>query len=145
MRKLFTLLVIVVTTTLFLATSSVNAQIRNKNGIAFYDFNLKLQKGKMTTLSNKRFKELDSHSYHFTATKGQHLYVQLTSKAEITFIVYQITKDPEGDKELGSAGDEDWSWNGELPDTGDYRILVREIFESTGKKNGTYTLKVKLD
>ena len=144
MKKL-TNLFIALTVIFSVSTVVVNAQVTNMNGTTFYDWNLKLPKGKMITISKKRFKEMDSHSYHFKATKGQNLHVQLISKAAITFEVLRIRNSDKGDEEVGSAGDEDWSWEGDLNDTGEYRIMIHEIYESSRNKNGTYILKVQLD
>lgn len=126
----------VILTAFVFTVSSVAAQgVTNKNGISFLSWKLPLGEGKTSTVQKKVLGNTQSHTYSFNAKKGQTLWVQLVSKNDtITFAVRGVNN-----QEIGTAGDEDWSWTGELPESGEYTIVV---YSNEGTK-GSYTLNAK--
>ena len=78
---------------------------------------------------------LETHTYHLKAREGQTLWVQLVAKnPEMTFQIFDAN-----DNEIGSPGDIEWSWEGNVPASGEYTILVQ-----AARGSGNYTLNIKL-
>lgn len=78
---------------------------------------------------------LETHTYHLKAETGKTLYVQLVSKnPEMTFQIFDANE-----MEIGSAGDEEWFWEGELNSSGEYTILIL-----ANRGAGAYTLNIIL-
>ncbi len=93
-------------------------------------------RGKNSAVIRNRTKGFeDLHEYILRARAGQHLVADITSPkivASISIIA------PDGQRLTANGEDAFMLWDDELPQTGDYRILV-----FTGKKdNDRYTLKI---
>jgi hypothetical protein len=100
------------------------------------DKQVKFAAGKTAASYKSRLtNRLETHTYHLKAAAGKTLYVQLVSKnPEMTFQIFDAN-----DNEIGSAGDEQWSWEGELNYSGEYTILV-----IANRGAGNYTLNIRL-
>jgi hypothetical protein len=100
------------------------------------DKQVKFAAGKTAVSYKSRLpNRLETHTYHLKAEAGKILYVQLVSKnPEMTFQIFDA-----GDNEIGSAGDEQWFWEGELNSSGEYTILVL-----ANRGAGNYTLNIRL-
>ena len=81
----------------------------------------------------------DRDRYYLGASKGQTMSVKITSEEDNA--VFQIYL-PGEEKALKGAGDEDdaTNWSGELPENGEYVIVVGGT-----RGNATYTLKVSIE
>ncbi len=96
-------------------------------------------RGRTTTVFTGRTNDHGGVDYQLRARKGQHMIVHLTSpKKDVYFqitLFYSLEENPDPLPGAVKATD----WEGELPDTCQYDILV-----STDKGTDTYTLEVTI-
>jgi hypothetical protein len=98
--------------------------------------NIAFKKGQISTTVNGTIPNtLEGHEYIFRARQGQTLLVSITSaKKDIGFFI----QTPDGkliDEETALK-----KWSGELPETGDYRLIIN----TASKGAARYTLKVQI-
>lgn len=98
--------------------------------------NITFKKGQISTAVNGTIPNtLEGHEYIFRARQGQTLLVSLTSaKKDIGFLI----QTPDGeliDEETALK-----KWSGELPETGDYRLVIN----TASKGAARYTLKIQI-
>ena len=98
--------------------------------------NVTFKKGQVSTSVKGRIPNtLEGHEYIFRAREGQTLLIKLTStKKDIGFSI----STPDGET-LGEKTDVK-SWSGELPKTGEYRVVINT--QSKGVAN--YTLEIQI-
>lgn len=118
--------------------AEVNAQSirRNKTGATFQYWDITLVKNKPFTTPSRLMTANVSHTYAFKAKKGEALKAQLVSKSNTTFRIIGA-----GNTVLGEPADEDWSWEGSLPQTDEYRVVV---VAGADQKSAPYVLKLTL-
>jgi len=120
----------------FFASPLIFAEtVTNKSGVQLSSGLLPLTDSGAVISKKNTLAEISSHTYFFNAKKGQRVWVQLSSKNDqIGFAVRGIHN-----QELGVAGGADRSWQGNLPDTGEYSVVV---YSNDGSK-GNYILNAQ--
>src|SRR5262245_34471986 len=84
-----------------------------------------------STISDKVWDQVEAE-YVFTAKKGQHLTIKLTSVPRRS-VVFDL-KAPD-DADLGLLYDANYNYSGVLPVTGDYLIIVVRPTSARGKSS----------
>lgn len=128
MKNLNLLLVIVV---MFFLNALINAQVTEKR--------IKFKKGESSAQMQGAIVRGEHDTYIFEANKNQSLKLTITSLEDNA--VFQI-KDLTTNYFLDGAGDFDdaKSWEGILPNKGDYKIIVGSV-----RGNTTYSLKISIN
>jgi hypothetical protein len=76
---------------------------------------LRFGRGRTTAVIRDKIKLCTSHDYYLRAGKGQRMSVHLVAGKKTSFTVYAPTD---------RLSDGEWDWTGELPEDGEYRIII---------------------
>lgn len=90
---------------------------------------LRVERGRTTTVARDRIKLCTSHDYYLRARRGQRMSVHLVAGKKTSFTVYAPTD---------RLSDGAWDWTGVLPEDGEYQISIGT--DVTAR----YTLKVTI-
>lgn len=96
---------------------------------------LKFAPGTSSAIVKGTITKAEEVAYKLEAKKGQRMRVKLMGKAKNNDVVLAAIEGPNGEQLLS---DMETGWNGKLPGTGQYTIVIGMI-ES---KTGSYTLEV---